>query len=171
MYTGTTHNNLHSNLNKVVYKFHKCDLVKIKILFFFFFGLLYYWLGIVIWLLFIIIIKHTINQIWQLWLFPPPFILQNYYIWVEKYILYSPACKSLDMYINNVCKEYLQLLNKLHTFIWVSALDREQADHQCLLTFSCKVRVPPAVQVKLDQESAHGQDIDHNNTLQQRLIL
>lgn len=79
------------------------------------------------------------------------------------------------MYISNVCKEFLQLLHELHTFIWVCAykfaLDREQADHQYLLTFSCEVRVPPAVQVKLNQESAYGQYIDHNNALQHRLIL
>lgn len=45
-------------------------------------------------------------------------------------------------------------------------IEREEADHQCVLTFSCEVRVPPAVQVKLHQESTYGQDINHDNTLQ-----
>lgn len=47
------------------------------------------------------------------------------------------------------------------------ALDREnkQITTECVLTFSCEVRVPPAVQVKLEQESKYGEDNGHNNTL------
>lgn len=50
-------------------------------------------------------------------------------------------------------------------------IEREEADHQCVLTFSCEVRVPPAVQVKLHQESTYGQDINHDNTLQHTHVI
>lgn len=83
------------------------------------------------------------------------------------------------MYNNTIlCTVYKPLVQfyavyfSLYVSVYGCALDRErQTKHvleECILTFSCEVGVPPAVQVELDQESKYGED--HNNTFQHMLI-